>query len=246
MAYTQGWDASAPDGATTPAADIDVEIQNLKTALGERLVQVIPEWADDLEDPKKIAIVYGLIADRPGTPDFPGELYFATDTGVLYIADGTPEWKAAGTGITPPEEGEDTGSATYFVAANKLGTQACGGGGTTVISGWIVATGYGSWYSGGSPTRFTCPAGGTYELFASVAVENVNICRLQFRVNGSSLVAAATRFQPHSTNPTSASIQGAWTLAAGDYVELLLTTEVSLPSVNLLGTYSHIKITRHP
>jgi len=245
MAYGQGWDASTPDGAITPAADIDEEIQNLKVALGERLVQVMPEWADDLKDPKKLSIVYGDLASRPAAPDFAGEMYFAEDNATLYIGNAALEWVAIGGTIEAPPPGTDPISQTYYVAANKGANQAIGGSSTTALSGWVVASSFGTWYSGGQPTRLTCPAGGSYELYASVAVENVNLCRLQFKVNGTSGVAAATRFQPHG-GPANASIQGAFQLVAGDYVELFMTTEVSIPSINVLGTYSHVKITRHP
>ena len=105
MAYSKGWDASEPDGAITPAADIDVEIQDTKVAVGERLVEVIPLWADDLEQPKKLSIIVDVIANRAATPDFAGEMFFATDTQVLYVADATPEWKSTG-GIVV-EEGEE-------------------------------------------------------------------------------------------------------------------------------------------
>ena len=55
MAYTVPWDEASPDGAITPAADIDVELQNLKTSVAERLEDVIPDWRDDLVDPKVLA-----------------------------------------------------------------------------------------------------------------------------------------------------------------------------------------------
>ncbi len=54
MAYTIPWDESDPDGSITAASDIDAEFQQLKTALRERLEQVIPDFGDDMVDPKVI------------------------------------------------------------------------------------------------------------------------------------------------------------------------------------------------
>lgn len=245
MAYAQGWDASSPDGALTPAADIDVEFQNLKVAIGERLAEVIPEWADDLEEPKKLAIVYGDLASRPAAPDFPGELYFAIDNATLYIGDATPAWVGIG-GLTVPEEGEDTGSATYFVAANKGGDQIIG-----PLSGWIplslyvVATSYGVWYSGGSPTRFTAPVGGTYEITASLSVKGIAVFNMGFRVNGSLMGGSLAQIQSvGGTTASHASIHGVYTLAAGDYVEFVVDNITPIVSLTVMGTYSHIKIVR--
>ena len=55
MAYVIPWDEASPDGAITPAAYIDVELQDLKTSVAERLEDVIPGWRDDLVDPKVLA-----------------------------------------------------------------------------------------------------------------------------------------------------------------------------------------------
>jgi hypothetical protein len=70
MAYTIPWDEASPDGAITPAADIDVELQNLKTSIRERIEDVIPDWANDGVDPKTIPLVDSqyCIAQVPYTP----------------------------------------------------------------------------------------------------------------------------------------------------------------------------------
>ena len=60
MAYGVAWDEAAPIGATTPAADIDVELQNLKISLRERLDNLVGSgnWANDAVDPKVIQTQY--------------------------------------------------------------------------------------------------------------------------------------------------------------------------------------------
>lgn len=95
MPYTREWDEASPDGATTAAADIDTVFQHLKTDLRERLAQVIPGWADEDVDPKRIAVTIGTLANRPATPSN-GEIYFATDESLLYIYTGTWETVAGG------------------------------------------------------------------------------------------------------------------------------------------------------
>jgi len=56
MAYAQVWDNSAPDGSVVLAADLDVEIQNLKKAITERMNDLVgaTNWENDLVDPKEI------------------------------------------------------------------------------------------------------------------------------------------------------------------------------------------------
>ena len=167
MAYSKGWDASAPDGAITPAADIDTEIQDTKVAVGERLVQVIPEWADDLKDPKKLSIVADVIANRAATPDFPGEMFFATDTQVLYIADTTPEWKSTG-GIVEEGDPESPPSTSLFVAANLASQATIASTGAWIkLQGWTIPNQSGSFYDGGSPSRFTISTTGSYKVSGS-------------------------------------------------------------------------------
>lgn len=245
MAYAQGWDPSAPDGAITPAADIDVEIQNTKVAIGERLVEFVPEWADDLKQPKKIAIVYGEISARPATPDFPGELYFATDTGILYIANGTPEWVSVQANIV--EEGDDTATTlTYYIAANKVGDQSIAAGAWTPLSGWAVALQNATIYTSGQPTRFTAPAAGVYDLFASIVTEGSGHGQLAFRVNGGpSFVAAQTTYAQNSGNDLCHVIGGLYNLSVGDYVEVCYYT-TNVFGEKILSTYSHVKIVRLP
>lgn len=64
MAYNVAWDESLPDGDITAADDLDTELQNLKTSLRERLEQVIPDFGDDLVDPKVLikSLFYLLVA----------------------------------------------------------------------------------------------------------------------------------------------------------------------------------------
>ena len=244
MAYGQGWDPSAPDGAITPAADIDVEFQNLKTALGERLVQVMPEWADDLADPKKLSIVVGTLAARPGAPDFAGEMYFATDNSTLYIADTTPAWVSTG-GVAPPEDGTDPASATHFFWAPKAGDQVIpASSGWTALSAWAAGLAYGSWYTGGAPTRFTAPVGGTYDICANICFESSTVLGA-IRINGSGFSAQA-KGESSGGLVSSMSLAGIWTLSAGDYIEIVVDNLSFIGSSNVLGTYTHVKIVRLP
>lgn len=164
MVYSIGWDASSPDGAITPAADIDEEIQNLKTSLGERLVEVIPEWADDGEEPKKLAIVVGTLAARPAAPDFAGERYFAEDTQTLYIGNTALEWVSTG-GIVV-EEGDPEAVSQSFSAFLTLSSSY----NLPSDTSWHKLAGYtdeghrGSFYSGTQPSRITVPTAGDYKF----------------------------------------------------------------------------------
>ncbi len=68
MAYSVAWDESDPAGSV-PANTIDTEIQETKIAIRERIEQVIPDWSDDLVDPKTIfkdQAMVSLSAPAPG------------------------------------------------------------------------------------------------------------------------------------------------------------------------------------
>lgn len=54
MAYLQPWDEGTPVGSTELGEDLDTIIQNLKISMRERLEDVIPDWSDDLVQPKTI------------------------------------------------------------------------------------------------------------------------------------------------------------------------------------------------
>ncbi len=56
MAYSETWDNAAPDGTITPAADLDVELQNLKSAISERMDDLVGpgNWANDVVEPKTL------------------------------------------------------------------------------------------------------------------------------------------------------------------------------------------------
>lgn len=92
MAYTRAWNEATPAG-TLPADQIDTAIQDDKIAVRERLEQVIPDFGNDLIDPKVLAagsarISVGTEAARPANPTLDGEVYFATDTETLSIGSG--------------------------------------------------------------------------------------------------------------------------------------------------------------
>lgn len=56
MVYAIAWDEATPVGATTSASDIDLELQNLKISIRERLDDLIGtgNWANDAVDPKEL------------------------------------------------------------------------------------------------------------------------------------------------------------------------------------------------
>ena len=58
MAYGVSWDEASPIGGSTPAADLDTELQNLKISLRERLDNLVGtgNWANDAVDPKKVQL----------------------------------------------------------------------------------------------------------------------------------------------------------------------------------------------
>lgn len=117
MVYVQSWDNAAPDGATTPAADIDAEIRNLKVAISERMDDLVGDtnWANDGVEPKTlinaIAGWHGLIPQQQittVTPVYltPSELYNAgpytlagsqltVDVDGVFWVMATPTWGTA-------------------------------------------------------------------------------------------------------------------------------------------------------
>lgn len=115
MPYTVPWDESSPDGAITPAADIDVELQDLKTSLRERLEQVIPDFGNDLVDPK---VIPSTVIDN--STAFCWAVYFASvsnqiipNTGVAtqvplalgISVPGANPWTVDGGNIVYPDDG---------------------------------------------------------------------------------------------------------------------------------------------
>lgn len=87
MPYNQAWNEAAPLGSA-PANTLDTIIQNVKVSLRERLEQCIPDFGDDLVEPKRIRIDTGTLVERPEVPEFPGHLYYSTDNRFLYIGAG--------------------------------------------------------------------------------------------------------------------------------------------------------------
>ena len=97
MAYTVPWDETRPPGATTPAADLDVVIQDVQIAMRERLEQVIEDWSVDGTDPKIMIegtarVLVDLQTNLPVAPDFEGQVFFAEDTVQLYFGDSGLNW----------------------------------------------------------------------------------------------------------------------------------------------------------
>jgi len=98
MAYVIPWDEASPDGAITPAADIDVELQDLKTSVAERLEQVIPGWRDDLVDPK---VIPSAAIDNSSA--FAWSIFFASGT-VLVPSTGAQLQLSLTQGLNVPGE----------------------------------------------------------------------------------------------------------------------------------------------
>ncbi|MHC4316007.1 MAG: hypothetical protein ACYSW3_26495 [Planctomycetota bacterium] len=97
MAYSVPWDETRPPGATTPAADLDVVIQDVQIALRERLEQVIEDFANDGTDPKIMIegtarVLVDIATNLPANPDFEGQVFFAEDTVQLYVGDSGLNW----------------------------------------------------------------------------------------------------------------------------------------------------------
>lgn len=243
MAYGVGWDPSSPDGAITPAADIDVEIQNVKTAIGERLVEFVPEWADDLKQPKKIAIVYGALSARPAAPDFPGEMYFATDTQTLFIADATPAWLSTG-GIV--EEGEDVPSTTFFVAGHLAALKTIPATDTwTKLSGYVITNQSGSFYDSGFPSRFTVTTPGSYLLIGSFGILPSNSpTTVSYGTNGSNPIASLQTPYVGGVSIAAASFSAILTFPVAGYIEFF--AKCSGGSDAYIQTTSGITIHRLP
>jgi hypothetical protein len=113
--YTALWDETAPQG-TEAAADIDLFFQNTKRDIRERIAQVIPGWADDNEDPKRVVAHAGGIGVRPTQGDsHSGEFFYNTTTKELQLNDGTSWDTVATAGDTQPIE---TGTLSQRPAAS--------------------------------------------------------------------------------------------------------------------------------
>lgn len=98
MAYTVGWDESAPLGSAA-ANTIDTEFQNLKLSIRERLEDTFPQWGNDSVDPKKVHVHSGTAANRPTTSLSTGQVYFATDTKTISVYSGSAWVEATGQGV---------------------------------------------------------------------------------------------------------------------------------------------------
>lgn len=61
MPYSIPWDETEPIGATTPAASLDTELQELKISIRERMNDLIGagNWEDDGVEPKEVVSVVG-------------------------------------------------------------------------------------------------------------------------------------------------------------------------------------------
>jgi len=237
MAYSVSWDEGVPVGATTPAADIDTEIQKVKTSMRERLEQVMPDFDSDVLDPKLLTIQTDTLAARPAAPDYAGQMYFAYDTAVLYIGNASLAWVATG-GIV--EEGDDeTPSQTLDCSAVLSSNQSILGGGTfRELTGWSVQHNRGEFYNGTSPTRFTAPALGDYYIQCDLEIENDFDATLAFSSNGGLPYVGQVR-NVSADHRNCLSLNKILPLSAGDYVEILVANN-SAPPRNVYGSDSTV------
>jgi len=120
MAYNDPFDVTTPTGAA-PISQGDDRIRELKRALNERLDTVFGNWPDgeplelklDFLESTGLRVVRGLLKDRPAADsESPVQLYYATDTGLLYVR-GEDSWDTLG---IPASYGQ-------YVTANPSGTK---------------------------------------------------------------------------------------------------------------------------
>lgn len=126
MAFTRAWNEGVPLGSAS-AATIDTIIQQLKTDLRERLSGIMPGFSNDAEDPKKLVIAFGPLAQRPSIASvYPGFVYVTSDVGeqFIFICDGA-NWIQLTFG--EPEEvvsGGDGGSSGGGTVVEEFTTSA--------------------------------------------------------------------------------------------------------------------------
>lgn len=251
MAYSVSWDEGVPVGATTPAADIDTEIQKVKTSLRERLEQVMPDFDSDVLDPKKLTIDADVLASRPANPSYQGQMYFATDTGSFYVGNAALEWV---TSTTIVEEGDDETPSASFSASMTLTAsyQLPADTNWHVLSGWSVKGSRGTFYSGSTPTRLLIPASGDYKLSAVIYAGLADGIGLKcgYGVNGSAPFAAQfARILTEQSIGVGIPLEViVYSLSAGNYLELHVQHEVGgspTPWVYANG-WTHISLHRLP
>lgn len=115
MVYSVLWDNATPIGATTAAADLDTELQNLKISIQERMDDLIGagNWANNAVEPKILTVtvptfvragasLLGVInetkftgwatqEDADGLYDVPTDNFIIATTGVYLI---TANWRS--------------------------------------------------------------------------------------------------------------------------------------------------------
>jgi len=101
MAYSIAWDETSPDGSTTPANQIDTELQNIKVSVRERLEDVFPDWDNDAVDPKQPTglLASGATGEKPAAPTFDGQRFYDETLEIEYVGTdvgGTPTWVIVG------------------------------------------------------------------------------------------------------------------------------------------------------
>jgi len=254
MAYTVSWDEGVPVGATTPASDIDIEIQKVKTSLRERLEQVLPDFDTDGVDPKKLSIIIGTTATRPATPDYPGEMFFATETGVLYIGDSTPVWIAVGAVIGDPDTPEVSiaSACTLTLASNYTVPNAWG-----LIPTWQKVYDNGNMFNAGNPERVTFPSTGVYMISTSLVIDptagtrNVPCYFKVFRngvvasSGGWGLTSSKDQTDPSGTTYFSCLAQtSVFNYQVGEYIDWRVENQAGLNSPVVQAQYSRVAVVK--
>ena len=100
MVFVNPIDPTIPADSDT-AAQGDDQIRQLKSDLAERLGQFMTGWPDT--DPLMFrSVTVDLLENRPATPTEDGQLFYATDNGILYIGDAGAWITFSATAKTPP------------------------------------------------------------------------------------------------------------------------------------------------
>jgi hypothetical protein len=198
---SRDWNESTPPG-TAPANTLDTIIQHFKTDVRERVSVVIPGWANNGEDPKRVMLPGGLIAARPAGL-YTGEVYFASDTQTLSLWNGTEWVDIAFSTITrpiltgtisarPAADGSGrayfaTDTEQFFVEANDTWFLISGGSGSVGATTGISTTNYtlsvsATFPDGGGPFTESIPLN-VGNLPVGRTILNVNVT---FGINGDS------------------------------------------------------------
>lgn len=161
----------------------------------------------------KIQVRRGLETDRMSITPAEGEFLYVTDTGLVYIGDGST---AGGNPV-----GGGGGGVTNKTKLNTAANQNAGSGAATFASFDTVILNPSGVFAGGSPTRLTIPAGqgGMWQFIAHYFLNDPLTGQVQMgtKVNGSTF-AWAEDFQMAGAT-ASQILNFTDDFADGDYIE---------------------------